>query len=351
LIVEERVRYEATEIVVPQGNQVAVMITANRADLGGDLNVALGELPPGVTQEEFPLAADYNRVPVLLRAAADAPLAAALTPVTAELVDKSQPVLNRFRQQTWLVRGSNNVNVWSHWADRAAVAVVQPAPFKIRIVEPKAPIVQSGSKGLCVVAERAEGFDGRIAVRMLYDPPGLSSHQGIGIEPGQTEAVIPLTTNGDAWTRDWKIIVLAEADVNGIVRTSSEFATLQLKPQYLAMQFTPAATEQGKSIDYTVGIEQRTPFTGAARVELVGLPPGVTAAPQEITAESKSVTFHLEVAADARVGLHKPVFCQVTITENDEPVPHTIGAGELRIDAPLPPPVQAQQGEATPGAS
>src|SRR5262249_5495510 len=157
---------------------------------------------------------DYNRVPILLRAAADAPFAASLMPLTASLVDDSQPILSRFKQQTWLVRGTNNSAMWNHWADRAPIAVVQPAPFRVRIVEPKAPLVQSGTKELHIVAERSEGFDGRIAVKMLYDPPGLSSHQGIGIEPGQTEAVIPLTTSGDARTRDWKVIVVAEADSN-----------------------------------------------------------------------------------------------------------------------------------------
>jgi hypothetical protein len=336
LVLEERVQYEATEIVVPQGNRAAVMVTANRADFGGELNVGLGELPAGMTQEAPPLAGDYNRVPVLLKAAADAPLAGKLTTVTAELVDKSQPVLGRFKQQTWLVRGSNNVPVWSHFADRAAAAVVQPAPFTILVVEPKSPIVQSGTKGLKVTAEKRDGFDGRIAVRMLYDPPGLSSHQGIGIEPGKTEAVIPLTTNGDAWARDWKIIVIAEADVNGPVRTATEFAVLKIAKPYMAFAYPTAATEPGKNIEYPVAVTVNTPFEGTAKVELVGLSPGVTTTPQEITKDSKEVKFPLAVAADARVGHHKQLTCQVTITENGEPVVHLIGGGELRVDAPLP---------------
>jgi hypothetical protein len=344
MVLEERSQFEATEVVVPQGGRAAVMVTANRAEFGGDLNVGFGALPEGVTQETVMLTADYNRVPVLLRATAEAPLVGQLTTVTAELTDKSQPLLSRFRQQTWLIRGSNNVNVWSHYAKEGAVAVAQPLPFSIKIVEPKTPLVQSGSKDLRVVAEKQEGFDGRIAVRMLYDPPGLSSHQGIGIEPGQTEAVIPLTTNPQAWARDWKIIVVAEADVNSTVRTASEFATLKIAPQYLAMAYPTAATEQGKNLDYAIAITQTTPFNGAAKVELVGLPPGVTTTPQEITKDSTEVKFPLQVAADARVGHHKQLYCVVTITENEEPVIHTIGTGELRIDAPLPPPQTAQDG-------
>jgi hypothetical protein len=349
MFLEERIQYEATEMTVAQANRMAFMVQANRADFGGELNVALGELPAGVTQEKFPLAADYNRVPVLLRATPDAPLTAVLTTVTAELVDKSQPVLSRFKQQTWLVRGSNNVPVWNHWADRAAVAVVQPVPFTISVVEPKAPLVQSGTKELKVVAEKRDGFDGRIAVRLLYDVPGLSSHQGIGVEPGKTEALIPLTTSGDAWARDWKIIVVAEADVNGPVRTSSEFAALKIAPPYLAMAFPTTATEQGKAVEYKIAIENKTPFEGSAKVELVGLPPGVTSTPQEITKDSKEVMFPLTVAADARVGHHKQLYCQVTITEKDEPVMHTIGVGELRVEAPLP--AQTAQQPAAAGGS
>jgi hypothetical protein len=350
VVLEERVRYEATETVVAQGNRMAVMVTANRVDMGGELNVAFDALPAGVTQEEFPLAADFNRVPVLLRAADDAPLSGVLTPIVAKLVDPAQPaVLSRFKQQTWLVRGSNNVPVWNHWGDRTGVAVVEPVPLKISIVEPKAPIVQSGTKDLKVVAERAQGFDGRIAVRLLYDPPGLSSHQSIGIEPGQTEAAIPLTTAGNAWNRDWKIIVVAEADVNGAVRASSEFATLKIATQYLALKYTQMATEQGKAIDYVIGIEKLAAFTGPAKVELLGLPPGVTTVAQEITPESTEVKFPLTVAQDARVGLHNQLFCQVTVIENGEPVVHLIGTGELRVEAPLPPPQTAQAPAATAG--
>jgi hypothetical protein len=351
MVLEERQQYEAIEMVVPQGNRMAYLVDANRADVGGELQVGFGELPAGVTQEKFPLAADFNRVPVLLKATPEAPLAGALTMVTSELVDKSQPLVNRFKQQTWLIRGSNNVPVWNHWADRAAIAVVQPAPYTLSIVEPKAPLVQSGTKELHVVAEKKEGFDGRIAVRLLYDPPGLSSHQGIGIEPGQKEAVIPLTTAGNAWTRDWKIVVVGEADVNGPVRAASEFATLKLTPPYLAMTFPPATTEQGKPVEYKIAIETKTPFEGSAKVELVGLPPGVTTAAQQITKESKEVTFSLAVAGDARVGHHKQLYCVVTIMEKDEAVMHTIGPGELRIDAPLPAPQTAQQSPAAGGSS
>ena len=164
--------------------------------------------------------------------------------------------------------------------------------------------MQSGSKELKVVAEKKEGFDGRIAVRMLYDPPGLSSHQGIGIEPGQTEAVIPLTTNPHAWARDWKIIVVAEADVNGTVRTASEFATLKIAPQYLAMTYPTVGHRAGEADRLRDRAStQTTPFNGAAKVELVGLPAGRHDHAAGNHERFERSHFPLPVAADARWGI------------------------------------------------
>jgi hypothetical protein len=45
--------------------------------------------------------------------------------------------------------------------------VVEEVPFKVSIVEPKVPLVQNGEMNLQVVAERAEGFDEPITLKML----------------------------------------------------------------------------------------------------------------------------------------------------------------------------------------
>ncbi|MEM9659294.1 MAG: PPC domain-containing protein, partial [Planctomycetota bacterium] len=174
--IEEQQRYVSQTVVVPRGNRAAIMVTATRRDMGGPLAISLPELPEGVVATPVPLAADYNRVPVLFEAADEAPLDAVLTPVVARLAEGEASIKSLFKQQTWLVRGRNNVPVWDHWADRAAIAVTERLPFKLTLIAPKAPLVQRGSKELRVVAERDEGFDAPIAVRMLYVPPGVSAN-------------------------------------------------------------------------------------------------------------------------------------------------------------------------------
>lgn len=333
LQVEEDRRYFATVADVPQGGRTAVMMRATRRDVGGALELLLEGLPAGVTAEAIPLAADYNRIPVVLSAAADAPLAGGLV----RLSTNHEQAASRFEQQTWLVRGRNNVPVWSYFGDRWPVAVTKPLPFRLTIAQPKSPLVRSGSKQLQITAERDEGFTAPIKVRTLYDPPGVSSNRSQSIAENATEVAIPTTAAGNARLGEWPIAVVGEANVGGRVIAATQFVTLRVAEPYLALQFPTVATIQGEPVEFIVPVEVKTPFEGPAQVQLLGLPPGVTTEPAEINKESKQVVFPLQVAADARVGRHERLFCQITVTEQGEPVPHTIGYGKLHIDPPPPP--------------
>jgi len=348
LQIEEQRRYESQTIEIPRGNRMAIMVRATRRDVGGPLTIEIPQLPEGVTATPIPLAGNYNRVPIVFEASADAPLGATLSPVRAKRQEPDRPLTSRFKQQTWLVRGRNNRPVWNHWAQRAAIAVTEGVPFKLRLIEPKSPLVRNGSKELHLVAERDEGFEGAISLRPFYNPPGVSSNNSRRIKKGETEAVVPITANKDARTREWDIAVRGQTNYDGRVVISTQFVKLRVAEPYLAMQFPTASVEQGGQLNYEIGIEQRTPFEGTARVELLGLPPGVTTEPQKIDASSEQVVFPLKIAADARTGVHKQLFCRVVITENDEPVLHNIYRGELRIDK-RPPTEQAVNSAADAG--
>jgi hypothetical protein len=340
--IEEQRRYEAQIVEVPQGNRAAVMMSAARRDASGPLRIEVGDLPTGVTAEALPLMAEDGRTAVLFTAAEDAPPHAALCSIAAISETKDKPMLSRFRQQTWLVRGTNNRPVWNHFADRAAVAVIDPAPFRVVIAQPAAPLVRGGSKGLRVSIERDEGFDDAVAVKMLYNPPGVSSNASIVIPKGKSEAVVPFTAGGSAALREWKLVALGQANVNGRVSVASPYATLTVAEPLVAMTFATTSTEQGASLDYPAAVEVQTPFEGMAKAELLGLPPGVTAEPIEFDAQTTTITFKLAVAADARVGRHKQIVCRVTVPVAGEPVVHGLGANELRID---PAPAKAVSGE------
>ena len=85
------------------------------------------------------MAANRTDVPVLISAAADAPLGGALADLQARPVDENlKHVVGHLRQRTMLVRGQNNRDVWGHNADRVALAITEPLPLP-RSINPQLP--------------------------------------------------------------------------------------------------------------------------------------------------------------------------------------------------------------------
>ncbi|MEX0713178.1 MAG: PPC domain-containing protein, partial [Pirellulales bacterium] len=259
----ERQQYVDVTVSVPQGNRTAFLVSASRADFGGELAIDMGGLPPGVRFEAINMAANQSIVPVLFTAAPDAATSGALVDVVGRHVDPNQNIEGHLEQTTGLARGQNNILVWGHTADRMATAVTAAAPFAIEVVQPKVPLVQNGSMGLKVVATRKEGFTAPISVRMLYNPPGVGSSGDVSIAEGQTEAIIPLTANSGAEVKLWKIAIMGEATVgNGRVLVSSQLADLEITEPFLGFAFNAAAVEQGRETEVVIGVTANRPFEG-----------------------------------------------------------------------------------------
>jgi len=330
---------ERQTIDVPRGNRYATLISASRADFGGDLVIGADGLPAGVTLSAENMAANLDVVPVLFEAAPTAAVGGTLAHLWAKHADPAQKIQGGFNQLVELVTGPPGQSVfWKHEVDRAAVAVTEEAPFKINIVEPKVPLVQNGSMNLKVVAERKAGFKAPITLQMLFNPPGVGSASTVAIPEGQTEALYPVNANGGAQVRKWKIAVLGVATVgNGPVWVSSQLATLEIAAPFVAFSMERAAGEQGKTTDLFCKIQHNTPFTGPAKVKLVGLPPKVTTPDLDITKDTKDLSFKLTLDKASPPGQHNNLFCQVMIVHNGEPVLHNVGGTQLRIDVPLPP--------------
>ncbi len=335
--IAERSRWIATKLELARGNRTAFLVNVARRDFGGPLNIVFENLQEGITAETPTMAANRTQVPVIFTATADAPLSTSLPNLVARLTEEGKTAESSFMQRTWLVRGANNVEVWSHYADRAAVAITNEVPFKLSIVQPKVPIVRGGSMQLKIVAERAEGFVDPISIYMLYNPPGVSSSRSIKIAKDQTEALIPVTANGSAALLPWDICVEGSANVNGRVLVSTPFAKLDIKEPYVAFTYPKASVEIGQEVDYPIAVEVKTPFEGNAKVTLLGLPAGVTAEPIEMTKDTKELKFHIRTTEKSPAGRHKTLICQFSIMQNEEPIAHTLGTGELRVDKPLPP--------------
>jgi hypothetical protein len=328
---------ERQALAIPRGNRMAALVTVARRDFGGEVVVSATNLPGGMTMNAETMLANLDTIPVVFEAAPSAPLGAALTDLTATHADPKQKIHSSFSQIAELIYGMNQIVMWKTEMDREALVVAEEVPFSIRIVEPKAPLVQNGSMNLKIVAERKTGFKAAITVYPIFNPPGVGTG-AVTIPEGQNEASMPMNAAGNAQCRKWKTAVLATSSVgNGPVWVSSQLATFEVAPPFFAFQMERAASEQGKDTELFCKIQQLTSFDGAAKVNVLGLPPKVTTTEMQITKGSKDLAFKLMVDKASPVGQHRNIFCQAVVMMNGEPVVHNVGGTELRIDVPLPP--------------
>ena len=218
---------------------MAIMVSAERTNFGGDLQLAMTGLPPGMTFENEPFTADRNELPVLFTAADGAPAAGVLADLSAHPADPKLKIEGHLRQRT--IAGARPEQLRSLGPQRQ-IEWRSPSrtksPFKIDIVQPKVPLVKDGSMNLKIVATRAAGFTAPISVSLLYNPPGVASSGSVNIPEKQNEAVIPLTANGGAPVRKWKIVAIGRAPFAGAsVEAASQLAELEIADRYLNLAF------------------------------------------------------------------------------------------------------------------
>jgi hypothetical protein len=278
-----------------------------------------------------------SSMPVVFEAAADAPISGKLLDFTARHVD-NEAIRGSFANSADFVRGGPGQSIYRRKAVRQlAVAVVDELPFKIDIVVPKVPIVRNGSMQLKIVATKKEGWDEQINVQLPFRPPGLGASSSINIPKGKTEALYPLSANGSAQIKKWKIYALGSS---GGMWASSQLADLEIAEAYVTVSIQRPACEQGQEAQVLVKINQSTPFEGEATLQLLGIPPKVTTTEMKLTKDTKEVVFTLKTEPSSPVGKHN-LICRLTITQNGEPIVSRAGTVQFQIDKPLPPPPDA----------
>ena len=326
-------------IVVGRGNRFATMINFGRGNFGGELVLEPKDFPKGITIHAEKLANGANTLPVVFEAAADAPIAGTLSQLTARHADVKQKISGGYRNNGIFTMGAPGQSVyWSVDVNRVPVCVVDEVPFKLEIVEPKVPIVRNGSMQLKIVAHKKKGWDEGISVTFPFRPPGIGAASSVSIPKGKTEVLYPLSANGGAGIKKWKVYALGSANAGGTAWVSSQLATLEIANQFVTFELQRAATEQGQATEIVAKVNHRTTFPGEAKVELLGLPNNTTTVVKMITKDTKEVVFPVKTAKDTRPGTHKSVFCRLTITREGEPILHSnIGGTHLRVDKPLPP--------------
>jgi hypothetical protein len=324
-------------IFVPRGGRFATLLSASRANFGGDLILEGKDLPSGVTMVCDPMPANMTLMPVVFEAAADAPLAGKLLDFTARHADEATGIRGRFTNRADMIIGGPGQSLyWYTDVSKLAIAVVDELPFQLQIVQPKAPLVRDGSMLLKIVALRKEGFTKPIQVEFPFRPPGLGAASSVTIPEGQNEVDYPINAAGNAQLGNWGVYALGQADVGGAGWVSSQMARLEIAGQPVTLAMERASCEQGQPAQIYCKITHNTPFDGNAKIKLVGVPAKVEATEMEFNKESQELTFQLKTTAESPAGQHKNIFCEIVIMHEGEPIVLRSGSTELQIDQPLP---------------
>lgn len=330
---------DAARAVVHQGNQAFLLMQIVRQDFDGPIKLEFAGLPEGVTAAAPVVPAGQTTWPVVLSATAEAPATGALAEVIGSLEppDDAGGVRGGLKQDVTLVEGPNRVVFYSWPVDRLAMAVAEPAPFSLEVVQPKTPLVRNGNKALKVIARRQEGFNEKIDLRFPWAPNGVGTGTA-ALEPEATETVISVDAQANAPVGVHSLALVGTAAGYTV---ATPFFTLEVAEPWTTFEVPNVETEQGKPVEIVVKVNPLQEYAGEFSAELLGLPKGVTAPAQPLSHGVTELRFPLEVAADAPEGKHGGLFVRTVLQAEGEDVLHQSGGGQLSIFKPLPPELQA----------
>lgn len=323
-------------IPVPKGNRYASLVRVKRIDVGGDVQIDPAALPAGVTTSTPVMDKSVDTIPMVFEAAPDAATVAKAFDLNTKLTEppKDIKVLSQVDHNVDVVENGNQRPYYITHEHNLPIAVIDEIPVKINLVQPKVPLLQTGSMNLKVVAERKNDFKGAISIALLYSPPGIGNAGIQTIKENENEGTVTISANANAPLQKWKVCVVGSADFGkGPVYFSTQLIDVEVTAPLVGGKISRTFVDQGDSTAMTVKIDQTTPFEGKAKLQLLGLPPGATADEQEFTKDDKEVKFTVKADKATPAGQHKQLFCQFTLLKDGEPMTSTFAnGGILRVD-------------------
>ncbi len=331
----DRYSQRRQQVVIPQGNRFGMILEAKRENFAGELKLIADALPVGVEMHFRPMAASINYMPVVFSATDQSPVGGGLFDLEAAHIDDKRRISGGYRLRAELVTGPpNNSLYYPCFTEKIPIAVVDSVPFKLEMVQPKAPLLRNGNMKIKIIAHRDEGFDQDIWLRFPFRPPGVGTSHQIKLPKGKSEINYPLNANDKAQIGKWPMYVIGQAENKGRAWVSTELKELEVAEPRVAMQLQRTSLTRGESAEMQCTIEQLIAFEGEATAELLGVPPHViTNSPLKFTKDSTSLAFKFETSEKSPHGKHGP-FVRVTIPHGEEKMVANVGWGELIINKP-----------------
>ena len=328
---------------LPQGSRFTRNINLSGTQgtvIKGEYELEAVGLPKGVTITAPHFTKDQLTLPVQFVVEPGVELQGGLMELRAHPIDKAVQV-DSGSMQGMTFADRRGGYAWHYlFLDKIAFAVTQAAPYSIDVAQPNVGLVQNGELSLEVHVHRNGDFKGPIEVQTDWLPSGVTRESAVTIPVTANSGKLTLAANSKATAGTFKIAVIASTldgdreSGTGCVRISSAFVDLRVSEPYLSVVVPRASVERGQHGKIVCEVKQIKPFAGEAVCALKRLPHGVTVIEPlpKITSSDKTVTFQIDAAPEALVGLYKEIFCEVTLIENGQNIRQQSGSGILRID-------------------
>lgn len=349
---------QARQVInVPAGNRynTSVSIFNTNRPFAGELELVAIGLPEGVTMRAPRITASTPRVPVVFEAAPGTRTQGKLIEIVARPVADNaagtgsgdantvpSAIPSGFRQVIAMNQYGNNDFYLHTVLDRLPLAVTQSVPFHLEVEQPKSALVQNGEMTLKFRVVRDAGFDGPVTVSMEWRPSGVTGATPITIRSGQSEGEYLLSAARNAVAGPNLVTLTAVSggerpgyyDNSNRSYVASEPFQLTVAEPHVDARFARSSIERGKTATLTVKLNPLRPFAGTAKATLARLPRGIQLVEphQEITAESKEVTFTLRATDECLVGSYQGITLDLSVIEDGQTVRQLCGSGTLRVD-------------------
>jgi hypothetical protein len=335
-------------IVIPQGNRFASLVRVKREDWAGGVQIQTPDLPPDIVASAAPIEKAFDTVAMVFESSTASPKESRLVEFTAtslEAPEAPKPLVD-VEHKVDIHENGNRRPFYSVLERKLPVVVTAPIPVRIDTELSRATIVRSGQISIKVKVTRSGDFKGPVELVLLHTPAGLGTAGGTKIPADATEGSLTISANTDAPLRIWKTCIAGYADFGeGNVWFSTGLFELEVIEAPFNGTLVRTSLAQNGTAQMKCKIEPKGGFEGKAKIELLGLPLGVTAKPVEISPEDTLATFELQAAATSPIGLNKQVVVQCTTFKEGTPLVSTCARnGVLRIDRaenPAPPPAPA----------
>lgn len=337
------VRAQEPVVTAPQGANGGMVLQLENADYDAGLALFLQGLPPGTTAQFGAVKKGQNTVPLVVAAASDAPIGAALA--TARVRADKEPTERDagYAQSLPLVTVRNDQPIWSATETRMPVSVAAPAPLSIEVRAPSVPIVRGAPLLVPVAVKRRDGPSFDVRIKALWTPTGVGSGE-VTIPANATEAMLPLDASASAPLGAFSLAVRATCEVGGEgFELCSSFCEVTVAQPWITATCAGARGQKGADLALPFTLTRTEAFpkdvVGDCTARLLSLPRGVVTDPVAVKCDGASEngaagTFTLRVAADAAHGRHKDIVLEVRVAHAGAEVTHRLPIGEVRIDEP-----------------